>query len=234
MSGSITGAVKRVQYDRYGDPTRLRLSEFTPRPPRRGEVHVQVAAAAANPLDWKIRRGQMRWAAIGRPFPRGVGHDLSGTVVRTGPGVQEFTVGDAVFGAVGMAAGALAEVVVVKATNLTHKPDGLSFEQAAALPMVGLTALQALNRARIDSGRRVFVNAETRQTDHLAPTDPPIISAAAIDTERTGQCRDDIGQSGRQRQRAEPTFVDPAHSDVPRHHAVGLTGFEPATPTPPV
>lgn len=157
MSGSITGAVKRVQYDRYGDPTRLRLSEFTPRPPRRGEVHVQVAAAAANPLDWKIRRGQMRWAAIGRPFPRGVGHDLSGTVVRTGPGVQEFTV-DAVFGAVGMAAGAFAEVVVVKAANLTHKPDGLSFEQAAALPMVGLTALQALNRARIDSGRRVFAN----------------------------------------------------------------------------
>lgn len=158
MSGSITGAVKRVQYDRYGDPTRLRLSEFTPRPPRRGEVHVQVAAAAANPVDWKIRRGQMRWAAIGRPFPRGVGHDLSGTVVRTGPGVQEFTVGDAVFGAVGMAAGAFAEVVVVKAANLTHKPDGLSFEQAAALPMVGLTALQALNRARIDSGRRVFAN----------------------------------------------------------------------------
>lgn len=149
--------MRRIEYDRYGDPTCLRLADFTPRVPRRGEVHVRVAAAAANAMDWKIRRGQMRWAT-GQRFPRGVGQDLSGTVVQVGPGVQEFAVGEAVFGAAGMAAGAFAEVAVVKAKNLARKPDGLSFEQAAALPVVGLTALQALDRAKIDASRRVFVN----------------------------------------------------------------------------
>ena len=150
-------AVRRIEYDRYGDPSRLRLAEFTPRAPRRGEVAVQVAAAAANAMDWKIRRGEMT-LMTGRRFPRGVGQDLSGTVVQVGPGVRDLAVGDAVFGAVGMAAGAFAEVAVVKAKNVARKPDGLSFEQAAALPVVGLTALRALDRAKIDAGRRVFVN----------------------------------------------------------------------------
>ena len=150
-------AVRRIEYDRYGEPTVMRLAEFTPRAPRRGEVLVRVAAAAANAMDWKIRRGEMR-LMTGRRFPRGVGQDLSGTVVQVGPGVQTFVVGDAVFGAVGMAAGAFAEVAVVKAKNLARKPDGVSFEQAAALPVVGLTALRALDRAAITAGRRVFVN----------------------------------------------------------------------------
>ncbi|SDD46841.1 NADP-dependent oxidoreductase [Auraticoccus monumenti] len=150
-------AVRRIEYDRFGDPTRLRLADFTPRAPRRGEVQVRVAAAAANAMDWKIRRGDMRWAT-GRRLPRGVGQDLAGTVLQIGPGVEELAVGEAVFGAAGMAAGAFAEVVVVKTGNLARKPDGLSFEQAAALPVVGLTALQALDRGEIHAGRRVFVN----------------------------------------------------------------------------
>lgn len=150
-------AVRRFEYDRYGDPSVMRLAEFTPRTPRRGEVAVRVAAAAANAMDWKMRRGQMR-AMTGRRFPRGVGQDLSGTVVEVGPGVRTLAVGDAVFGAAGMAAGAFAEIAVVRAKNLALKPDGLSFEQAAALPVVGLTALRALDRAAIDAGRRVFVN----------------------------------------------------------------------------
>lgn len=149
--------MRRIEYDRYGAASVMRLAEFTPRTPRRGEVLVRVAAAAANAMDWKIRSGQMRMMT-GRRFPRGVGQDLSGTVAQVGPGVQGFAVGDAVFGAAGMAAGAFADVVVVRATNLAHKPDGLSFEQAAALPVVGLTALQALDRAGIDAGMRVFVN----------------------------------------------------------------------------
>jgi len=155
--GAGVDAVRRIEYDRYGDPSRLRLGDFTPRAPRRGEVHVRVAAAAANAMDWKIRSGKMKWVT-GRRFPRGVGHDLSGTIVQVGSGVRDFAVGEAVFGAVGMGAGAFAEVAVVRAKNLACKPDGLSFEQAAALPVVGLTALQALNRAQIEAGGRVFVN----------------------------------------------------------------------------
>lgn len=149
--------MRRIEYDRYGDPSRLRLAEFTPRAPRRGEVLVRVVAAAANAMDWKIRRGQMRWAT-GWRFPRGVGQDLAGTIVRVGPGVGEFAVGDAVFGAAGMAAGAFAEAVVVKAANLARKPEALSFDRAATLPVVGLTALQALDRSGIAAGGRVFVN----------------------------------------------------------------------------
>jgi len=113
--------VKRIEYDHYGEPARMRLAEFTPRAPQRGEVLLRVAAAAANALDWKIRRGEMK-LVTGRRFPRGVGQDLSGTVVRVGPGVQKFAVGEAVFGAAGMAAGAFAEVAVIKAKNLARRP----------------------------------------------------------------------------------------------------------------
>jgi NADPH:quinone reductase-like Zn-dependent oxidoreductase len=89
--------MKRVQYLRYGAPEELRLDEVTPPDAGRGQIRVQVRAAAANPMDWKIRRGEMK-ALTGFRFPRGLGHDFAGVVEAVGPGVKRLEVGDEVFG----------------------------------------------------------------------------------------------------------------------------------------
>jgi NADPH:quinone reductase-like Zn-dependent oxidoreductase len=148
-------------------------------------VLVRVSAAAANPMDWKIRRGELKFTT-GRRFPRGVGHDFAGTVERVGEGVAQFKTGDAVFGAVGMkASGAFAEVVVADAKHLTKKPEGLSFDEAAALPIVGVTALQALDKAKITAGQSVFINGALGGVGRAA-AQLALMRGAAVG----GSCRD--------------------------------------------
>ena len=104
--------MKRVQYLHYGAAEELRLDEVTPPDPGRGQIRVQVRAAAANPMDGKIRRGEMK-AISGSRFPRGLGHDFAGVVEAVGPGVKRLKVGDEVFGVTSIRqAGAFAEYVV--------------------------------------------------------------------------------------------------------------------------
>src|SRR5271165_3539737 len=89
--------MKRVQYFRYGAPEELRLDDVTPPDAGRGQIRVQVRAAAANPMDWKIRRGEMKMLS-GFRFPRGLGHDFAGVVEAVGSGVERLKVSDEVFG----------------------------------------------------------------------------------------------------------------------------------------
>ena len=89
--------MKRVQYFHYGGPEELRLDEVKPPDVGQGQIRVQVRAAAANPMDWKIRRGEMKALTWFR-FPRGLGHDFAGVVEAVGPGVERLKVGDEVFG----------------------------------------------------------------------------------------------------------------------------------------
>jgi NADPH:quinone reductase-like Zn-dependent oxidoreductase len=149
----------RIQYHQYGGPERMKLEAFTPAEPRKGEVLVRVRAAAANPLDWKIRNGEMKMM-VGRSFPRGLGHDFAGVVEKVGEDVTRFRAGDEVFGTVSMkAAGAFAEAVVANVEQIAKKPANVSFEQAAALPIVGVTALQAItNKGKLKAGQSVFIN----------------------------------------------------------------------------
>jgi NADPH:quinone reductase-like Zn-dependent oxidoreductase len=151
--------MKRVQYLHYGAPEELRLDEVTSPDLGRGQIRVQVRAAAANPMDWKIRRGEMK-ALSGFRFPRGLGHDFAGVVDAVGPGVERLKVGDEVFGATSIRqAGAFAEYVVADEKNVGLKPPSLSFEQAAALTIVGLTAWNALvAKARLKAGQSVFIS----------------------------------------------------------------------------
>lgn len=151
--------MKRIQYHQYGGPEVLRLEEFSPAAPGGGEVLVRVLAAAANPMDWKIRNGDTK-LMTGRKFPRGLGHDFAGTVEGVGPGVTRFAVGDAVLGAVSLkASGAFAEMVVADENQIVNKPAELSYEQAATLPTVGVTALQALvDKGQLQAGQSVFIN----------------------------------------------------------------------------
>lgn len=152
-------AVKRVQYHRYGGPEVLRLEDFEPPRPGRGEVLVRVKAAAANPMDWKMRNGEMR-LMTGRGFPRGVGNDFAGVVEAVGAGVTRVRAGDAVLGGTSLkGAGAFAEMVIASEKAVVRKPAELSYEQAAAIPVVGLTAFQAmLGKGQLRPGQAVFVN----------------------------------------------------------------------------
>jgi NADPH:quinone reductase-like Zn-dependent oxidoreductase len=151
--------VKRIQFHRYGGPEVLRLEDFEPARPDRGEILVRVKAAAANAMDWKIRNGEMR-LMTGRGFPRGVGNDFSGVVEAVGGGVTRLKVGDAVVGGTSLkGAGAFAEMVVAAETAVVHKPAELSYERAAALPIVAVTAFQAMHdKGKLRAGQAVFVN----------------------------------------------------------------------------
>jgi NADPH:quinone reductase-like Zn-dependent oxidoreductase len=150
--------MKRVQYFHYGAPEELRLDEAPPPEAGRGQIRVQVRAASANPMDWKIRRGEMK-ALTGFRFPRGLGHNFSGVVEAVGPGAPRFKVGDEVFGVTSMRqAGAFAETVVADEKNVWPKPPSVSFEHAAALTIVGLTAWNALvAKAKLSAGQWVFI-----------------------------------------------------------------------------
>ncbi|MDI2031709.1 NADP-dependent oxidoreductase [Saccharopolyspora sp. TS4A08] len=151
--------MKRIQYHQYGGPEVLRLEEFEPARPGPGEVLVRVRAAAANPMDWGVRNGAMK-VVTGRKFPRGLGYDFAGVVEAVGEGATRLAVGDEVLGGASIkASGAFAEMVLAEEKGVVTKPANLSFEEAAAIPTVGLTALQAvLKTGKLQPGQAVFIN----------------------------------------------------------------------------
>jgi len=151
--------MQKIEYDKYGGPELMRLQEVEPPVPGKGHVLVRVRAAAANPMDWKIRNGAVK-IMTGRRFPRGLGHDFAGTVVAVGAGVTRFKAGDEVFGAMSMKdSGAFAEMVAADESQVVNKPAGLSYEQAAVLPTVGVTALQSvIGKRGLRAGQSVFIN----------------------------------------------------------------------------
>jgi NADPH:quinone reductase-like Zn-dependent oxidoreductase len=150
--------MKRVEYHRYGGPEELRLEEVALPEPGRGQIRVRIKAAAANPMDWKIRNGELKMMT-GRSFPRGLGHDFAGVVEALGPAVTRFKVGDEVFGATGLKeSGTFAEALVAEEKTVFLKPRSLSFEEAAALPIVSATAWTALiDQAKLRAGQRIFI-----------------------------------------------------------------------------
>ncbi|MBX8517269.1 NAD(P)-dependent alcohol dehydrogenase [Pseudomonas cichorii] len=151
--------MKRIQYRKYGGPQVMQIEDFVLSTPDKGEVAVRVRFAAINPIDWKLRAGQMK-IITGRAFPRAMGMDFSGTVISAGPGVTRFKAGDAVFGLARFKeSGALAEAVVTKESFLAKKPDNVSFEDAACLGTPGVTAWNGLvDKGRLRAGQHVFIN----------------------------------------------------------------------------
>ncbi len=151
--------MKRIQYNNYGDPGVMRLAEFDPLPLKKGEVSVRVMFAAINPIDWKLRNGQMK-IVTGNAFPRAMGMDFSGVVSSIGPGVTRFKEGDAVFGLARFKeCGAFSQEVITKEMFLAKKPNNVSYEDAACLGTPGITAWNGLvDKARLRAGQHVFVN----------------------------------------------------------------------------
>jgi NADPH:quinone reductase-like Zn-dependent oxidoreductase len=152
--------MKAVTQDRYGSAEVLRLADVDGPAVGQSQVLIEVRAASVNAVDAAVMRGMPYVLRLGfglrRPRLGIRGSDVSGTVVRVGAGVSRFKVGDEVFGA---AKGAIAELAVAGEGELAIKPEQLTFEQAAALPMAGLTALQGLRDvARIEPGQTVLIN----------------------------------------------------------------------------
>ena len=149
------------------------LEESTvPRPTPGGtEVLIEVAAIGINPADWKTRTAPQPPAGPG-PVPGTIiGWDVAGTVVEIGPGVTRFAVGDRVFGMPRFPtfAGTYAQFAVARAREIARIPDGVSFEQAGAVPLAGLTAWQALvDTLHISTGDRVLIHAGAGGVGHLA------------------------------------------------------------------
>ena len=145
---------------RYGAPADvLRPTELSTPEPGEGEVLVRIRAASVNPADWHLIRGEP-WlvhliAGLRAPKDPRVGGDFAGVVEVVGPGVADLAVGDEVFGT---AQGAFAELALAKADRVAPKPPGLSFEEAACLPVAGCTALQALrDHAGLAAGQSVLI-----------------------------------------------------------------------------
>ncbi len=167
-------------------PELMHLAEVAPASPGKGRVLVRVQSAAANPMDWKIRNGATK-LMTGRRFPRGLGHDVAGTVVDVGEGVTRSKVGDDVLGAMSLkTSGAFADMVVADENLIVVKPIQLSFEEAAALPTVGVTALQCvIDKGKLQAGQKVFVNGCLRGVGRAA-TQIALIQGAHVG----GSCRD--------------------------------------------
>ena len=142
-----------------------------PRPaPQPGQVLVRIAASAVNPLDIKIRAGQAAHAR--QPLPAILGLDLAGTVEAVGDGVTDFRPGDEVYGmtgGVGGLQGSLAQFASVDADLLARKPGNIGMREAAALPLIFITAWEGLvDRAGVHAGQKVLVHGGAGGVGHIA------------------------------------------------------------------
>jgi len=142
-----------VRFHEYGGSDKL-IVEKIPRPqPKAGEVLIKVHYAGVNPIDWKYRAGYLKdFMPIQLPYTPGI--DVSGTIEEIGPGVTGLKKGEAVFGS---GQGGYAEYAIAKSAAVAAKPDGLSFEIAATLPVGGLTAWQAVEDAGVKAGQTVVI-----------------------------------------------------------------------------
>jgi NADPH:quinone reductase-like Zn-dependent oxidoreductase len=145
--------MKAVVVHKYGGPEVLKFEDYPDPVPGAGEVLVRVAAASVNPLDYKRRAG-LTDDYYPIHFPGLIGVDMAGTVVKIGPEVEGFSVGDRVFS---MADNTYAELCVVSAAILAKVPKGLDLIRAAALPLVTITGNQLLSATGIKAGQTVLV-----------------------------------------------------------------------------
>ena len=154
--------MKQLIYKKFGGVNELEMADAPIPEITEATVLVKIKAVSINPIDWKIREGEMKLMS-GSKFPKGVGIDFSGVVEKVGPSIQQFKKGDEVFGSVDQfKGGALAEYVLVREKDIALKPKNISFEKAAALPVVGFAALQIFDQLiAVREGTEVLINGAT-------------------------------------------------------------------------
>ncbi len=178
-------AMQAIIYCDYGSPEVLELQTLEKPVPGDSQVLVRIRAAAVNPLDWHYMRGTpylMRLdGGLRKPEEIRLGVDFAGTVESVGRAVTRFQPGDEVFGA---RTGAFAQYVTVREGLIVPKPGNITFEQAAAVPVAGLTALQALrDHGKVGPGQKVLINGAAGGVGTFA-----VQIAKALGAEVTGVC----------------------------------------------
>lgn len=154
--------MKAVQINSYGGNDVLEINENASKPSlSEDQVLVEVYAAGINPIDWKVRAGYLK-EFVPLSFPATLGGDFSGVVVEVGEGITNFKVGDEVYGQGGIlngGSGSFAEFVAANIGKTALKPNNLDFTQAAALPLAGVSALQALeDHIRLAKGQKILIH----------------------------------------------------------------------------
>lgn len=153
--------MRAITYSRYGGSDVLQLTDQPTPKVGPDSVLVRVRAASVNPVDWKVRAGYLD-GLMDTEFPVVPGWDVAGVVEKAGLDTPELQVGDEVYGYVRkdwMHGGTFAELVAAPVRTLARKPASLSFEEAAAVPLAGLTAFQTLERTGVRDGQTVLVHA---------------------------------------------------------------------------
>ncbi|MFF3749399.1 NADP-dependent oxidoreductase [Streptomyces sp. NPDC002018] len=142
-------------FTRHGGPETEAFAELPVPSPGPGQLLVAVHAAGVNPVDWKLRNGYRRPGSAPAELPAVLGSEAAGVVEEIGPGVEGFAVGDAVFGST--LTGGYAEYTLLPVAVTAHKPDALSFTDAAALPVAAATAYDALRQADLAPGATLLI-----------------------------------------------------------------------------
>jgi NADPH:quinone reductase-like Zn-dependent oxidoreductase len=175
--------MKAVVIHHYGSAEVLQNEEIEQPQLKPDRLLVKVYATSVNPVDWKIRNGLLK-GLIGAKFPIILGVDLSGEVVGLGEKVTRFKPGDLVYANLSVPGGAYAEFATVPEQDIALKPTNMTHEQAAAVPCVALTALQALrDRGRIKQGDKVLINGASGGVGSFA-----VQIAKALEAEVTAVC----------------------------------------------
>ena len=154
----------------FGDTSVFQLEEIPVPTILPGHVLIQVKATSVNPIDTKVRSGAV--PAVSPAFPAVLHGDVAGIVSEVGEGVTEFKLGDEVYGCAGGfkdTGGALAQYMLADARLIAHKPKNISMEEAAAIPLVAITAWEALfDRAKIKAGDEILIHGATGGVGHVA------------------------------------------------------------------
>lgn len=177
--------MKAAVYSSYGPPDVVQITDVAKPIPNDNELLIKVHAASVNPYDWHFMRGEPYFfrlrLGLRKPKIQFFGADVAGRVETVGRNVTQFKPGDAVFG---MATGAFAEFVCVAPSKLAAKPDAMTFEQAASVPIAGLTALQGpRDKGQIQPGQRVLINGAAGGVGTFA-----VQIAKSFGAEVTGVC----------------------------------------------
>ena len=150
--------MKAIQFIGYGEISKNTITSEIEKPIiNKDEVLIEAYAASVNPLDIKVIEGNLKSVSKFK-FPATLGYDVSGIIIEKGENVTDFNIGDEVFAKVNKQ-GTFTEFVAINQNIISLKPKNASFEEAASLPLVGLTAIQALKRGKLKAGDKILIHA---------------------------------------------------------------------------
>ncbi len=179
--------MRSIIYNKYGGPEVFEVADVEKPEPGANSILVRVKASSINPVDYKVRRGDMK-VLSGKKFPKNAGADFAGVIENAGENVAGYRKGDEIYGFLNpMKGGAYSDYLIADPANVSLKPEKFSFEQAASMPIAALTALQALNYlGNVNEGSTVLVNGATGGVGSFA-----VQLAKALGAEVTGICSED-------------------------------------------